>query len=231
MNEFELVRSMLLRIAGRLPASAPLAKAVLDWARPHADWLGAEPDWDALLAGLAQSRPSGARPQVVRPQDLELADALAGLLDLSAFDAALLRLMVACDRLPRVCTLAQIAGRHGHDLPFLLGELAGAAPHDAERAVRGSAVVRLGLAGFTTNRQGEVEVDIRWALDRLFDRAPRRRPADDGRVGRPAPSGDAAPRRLRPRRRRRLPRGPAARRTRRAGGGRQHSHLRAAGDR
>jgi transitional endoplasmic reticulum ATPase len=123
--------------------------------------------WDALLTGMAELRAPSARPQV-----LELADALAELLALARFDAALLRLMVACDRLPRVGALARAAARHGHDLPPLLGALAGAMPHEADRAVRRSVPVRLDLASFVANRQGEIEVNIRWALERLLDRAP-----------------------------------------------------------
>jgi transitional endoplasmic reticulum ATPase len=80
--------------------------------------------------------------------------------------------MVACDRCPRVGTLARVAGRHGHDLPQMLGELAGATPDEADRAVRRSVPVRLDLASFVANRQGEVEVAIRWTLERLLDRAP-----------------------------------------------------------
>jgi transitional endoplasmic reticulum ATPase len=50
--------------------------------------------------------------------------------------------------------------------------MAGADEHDAARLVRRSAVLRLGLASFRANRQGAVEVDIGWALERLLDRAP-----------------------------------------------------------
>ena len=171
MDEHAIVRSMLLRVGGGVPATAPLAKAVLEWAQPHAEWLvpGHEDElgWDALLAGMAEPHAPAARPQV-----LELADALAELLVLPPVDAALLRLMVACDRLPRVGTLAQVAGRHGRDLPILLGELAGADGQEADRAVRRSLPVRLDLASFVANRQGEVEVKIRWTLERLLDRAP-----------------------------------------------------------
>jgi len=169
-----MVRGMLLRIGRGLPASAPLAKAVLEWALPHADWLvpgrGAEEElgWEALLAGI-----EGARDEERRPHCLLLAASLAELLDLEPFDHALLIAMVACDRLPRLSGLAAIVGRHGHDLPPLLGELAGAPPHDAERAVRRSQVLRLGLVGFVANRQGVVEVDVRWTLERMLDRAPQ----------------------------------------------------------
>jgi len=173
MNEFGLVRGMMLRIGRGVPASAPLAKAVSEWATPHADWLmasaSAEADltWEALLAAVEEPRPQQAQPHC-----LLLAQALAELLDLPPFDSALLMAMVACDRLPRFSVLAAIASRHGHDLPSLLGELAGADVHDAERAVRRSQVLRLGLVGFVANRQGVVEVEVRWTLERMLDRAP-----------------------------------------------------------
>ena len=171
MDEHSIVRSMALRAAGGLPASAPLAKALLDWATPHAEWLmsgtASDLDWESLLAGLAESRAAEAPPQV-----LDLADSLATLLALAPFDAALLQLMVACDRLPRVSMLAKVVGRHGHHLPTLLGAAAGAELHEAERLVRRSAPIRLDLTGFIVNRQGEVEVTVRWPLERLLDRAP-----------------------------------------------------------
>lgn len=175
MQEYEIVRGMLLRIGRGVPASAPLAAAVMDWVAPHAAWLlsGApctlsEGGWDALLAGMAEARRSGDLPSPA----LQLADELAGMLTLTPLDGALLALMVACDRLPRVHALAGIAVRHGHDLPTLLGELAGAEPDEAARAVRRSALLRLGLVGFVANRAGEVRVDVRWTLERLLDRAP-----------------------------------------------------------
>lgn len=175
MDELDIVRGMMLRTAGALPATAPLAKALLEWAQPHGRWLlpDIEEDlgWEAMLVGLAV--PRGAS---VRTEALALADMLAGLLALSPVDAVLLRLMVACDRLPRVGSLARLLSRHGNDLPHLLGSIAGAGADDAERAARRGAVTRLGLASFTTNREGEADIDIRWTLRRLLDRAP---PSED----------------------------------------------------
>lgn len=171
MDELDIVRGLMLRTAGALPATAPLAKALLDWAQPHARWLlpdmAEDPSWDSVLAGL-----SAGRGGPVRAEALELAGTLAQLLALAPVDAALLRLMVACDRLPRIGGLVRLLSRHGQDLPQLLGEMAGAPPQDAERAARRGAVVRLGLAGFVTNRDGEADVEIRWTLQRLLDRAP-----------------------------------------------------------
>jgi len=175
MNEHNIARSMLLRIGRGIPAAAPLAKAALEWAQPHAGWLlgtdvgtPGELAWDMLLTGAERAPAKAESP----PRALLLAEELAALLALEPFDAALLTIMIACDRLPRVAALAAVAGRHGHDLPTLLGELAGAHPQEAERLVRCSPVLRLGLVGFVANRQGEVTVDVRWTLERLLDRAP-----------------------------------------------------------
>ena len=53
---------MLRRIGCGIPASAPLAKAAVEWAQPHAGWLfGASVDapdeltWDMVLTGVAQT--------------------------------------------------------------------------------------------------------------------------------------------------------------------------------
>ncbi|MEP9402115.1 AAA family ATPase [Sphingomonas silueang] len=171
MDELDIVRGMLLRTAGMLPATAPLARAVLEWAQPHGGWLlpahEGDLDWDALKQGLV-----APRDVAVRVEALELVDTLARLLALPPLDAALLRLMVACDRLPRVGALARLLGRHGVDLSALLGEMAGGDAGDAGRIARQGTLARLGLASFVTNRDGETEVDLRWTLERLLDRAP-----------------------------------------------------------
>ena len=172
MDEQDIVRGMLLRISRGIAASTPLATAVLHWAEPHRVWLtgseGDALDWPTLLGAATAAPPTGE----ARPHALLLAEQLAELLMLTPVDSALLALIIACDRLPRVATLAKISGQHGHDLPMLLGMLAGAEPNEADRVVRQSAVLKLGLAAFRANRQGEVEVDVRWTLERLLDRAP-----------------------------------------------------------
>lgn len=177
MDEFQMLRSLLLRIGRQASPGGALARAIIDWAEPHRGWLlgdGIEaPDWNDLMAAIAQA-PSRTelRPDVLRPDVLRLGDALADLLGLDPADRALLVLMIACDRLPRVQGLAQVAARYGFDLPALLGELAGVDPQEAGRFVRRSAVLRLGLADFMANRRGEVEVRVRWTLERLLDAAP-----------------------------------------------------------
>lgn len=111
-------------------------------------------------------------PDGLRPYALQIADRLGDLLALERFDRSLLELVVASDRLPRVATLVALAGSHGHDLPTLFGELAGAERNDAVRSVRLSPVFRLGLANFIPNRAGSMELDLSWTLERLLDRTP-----------------------------------------------------------
>ena len=72
----------------------------------------------------------------------------------------------------RQLALAQIAARHGHDMPVLLGELAGAESAMAEGAVRRSPVLSMGLAAFELGRDGVLRLDLRWQLNRLLNRAP-----------------------------------------------------------
>lgn len=165
MNEWMIVRSFALRIGAT--HDARLSSALNEWAVTHADWLGLGEtrDWPAALDALARDDTCAA------PHVLAVADVLAQALLLEPMDAQLLRLLVAVDRLPRVAGLAKLWSEQGRDLPALLGELAGASAVDADRAVRRSAAVRLGLTSFYANRQGVVEVDIRWPLERLLDRA------------------------------------------------------------
>ncbi|MBB6250457.1 AAA family ATPase [Nitrospirillum iridis] len=166
MNEWMIVRGIALRIG--VPGDVRLRRALNDWADTNAEWLGLDDklDWAAALTAL-----NGEHAAEPRPHVLAIVDVLAKTLALDEFDTALLRLLVAVDRLPRASTLAEAWSENGRDLPVLLGQAAGAAPVDADRAVRRSAALRLGLAGFRANRRGVVEVDLRWSLERLVDRA------------------------------------------------------------
>jgi len=167
MDELSIVRSMMLRIGRGLPATSTLARALTEWATTHSAWLGLEGEigWEAVLAHVAADQPAGPPPHV-----LQRTDVLAEMLSLAPFDRVLLALVVACDRLPRVGALANMAGEHGHDLPSLLGLLAGADPQDAGRAVRRSAVLQLDLATFQARYRGAIEIELRWTLQRLLDR-------------------------------------------------------------
>ncbi|MEA1676524.1 AAA family ATPase [Nitrospirillum sp. BR 11163] len=145
-----------------------LRRALDGWADAHAEWLnlGDMRDWASALAAL-----DGARDPESQSHALAIVGVLASTLALDTFDTALLRLLVAVDRLSHAAALAEVWSEHGRDLPALLGEAAGAASADADRAVRRSAALRLGLASFRANRRGVIEVQLRWSLEKLLDRA------------------------------------------------------------
>ncbi|RVU02204.1 AAA family ATPase [Novosphingobium umbonatum] len=173
MDEFSIIRSFALRIGQGIPAKSALALALAEWAAPNMPWLLDEvaqetPDWADICAKLAASEARVSEPS----HGLATAKELADLLGFAAFDARLLQLAIAAERLPRVQALVQIAARHGHDMPVLLGELAGAESATAEGAVRRSPVLRMGLAGFELGRDGVLRLDLRWQLNRLLNRAP-----------------------------------------------------------
>lgn len=174
MDEFQIVRSALLRVGRGLNPSSRLAQALVEWAGPHVDWLlgapleaGTELDWPRLIGGIATAVPA----EEARPLALALADELAGALDFAPVDRALLGIMIACDRLPRATSLTRLLGAHGCDLPAMLGEFAGVPPVDAAHFVRNSPALKLGLVDFAFNRRGEVTVVVRWILKRLLDNA------------------------------------------------------------
>lgn len=166
MDEWTWLRSMALRIGAG--GGARLARVLNDWTDKHAEWLelGDDKTWAAALAAMAEPRAPSATPHV-----MQVADVLAEALALEGVEAALLGWLIAVDRLPRLAALAAAWADGGGDLPMLLGELAGAATIDAERTVRRSAAVRLGLASFYADRHGRVMVDLRWSLERVLDRA------------------------------------------------------------
>jgi len=175
MHEHQIVRRILRRIGRNLPATTPLAKAVLEWTVPHTGWLTGSAveseglNWEAMLAATARWRPLGE----VRPQVLQIADELAGLLGFGALDHALLELLIAAERVPRVSELVNVLRYAAVDLPSLLGEVAGAEPVDAGRMARRSSAVLLGLASFGHDYQGRHEIDLSWSLQRVLDHAPR----------------------------------------------------------
>ncbi|NYT43089.1 AAA family ATPase [Sphingomonas sp. R-74633] len=175
MHEHQIVRRMLRRIGRNVPATAPLARAVHEWALPHIDWLTGSPveserlNWEAMLAATARWRALGE----VRPQVLQIADELAGMLGFGPLDHALLELFIGFERVPRVAELANVLRYAGVDLAALLGEVGGAEPVDAGRLARRSAAVMLGLVSFGHDYQGRIEIDLSWSLQRLLDHAPR----------------------------------------------------------
>lgn len=165
MNEWMFVRRMARRIG--VAGDKRLRGALDEWASTHGDWLGMgeERDWRGAIDRLDEDRVDPVSHVIA------VADVLAAALALDPLDGELLRLLVAADRLPRFAALVRLWSESGRNMPALLGELAGLSPVDADRGIRRSAIMRLGLVRFYTNRQGVVEVDIQWPLERLLDRA------------------------------------------------------------
>jgi hypothetical protein len=102
MHEHDVVRAMLLGIGRDMPGTAPLAKAVLGWARPHARWLlGTRADktlgWRELRKGVA----AAAAPREDEPaRALGVAARLAEALCFGEADARVLAAAVAMRALP-----------------------------------------------------------------------------------------------------------------------------------
>ena len=175
MNEHSIVRSLVLRIVRDIAPKSQPAQRVLNWASVQGEWLlGAawltekKPDWAHFLACLKEA-PLVDEP---RPPILDLADELGRLLHLEPFDARLLTLMIACDRLPRLADLLEGVADHIRDFPAVLGELAGAEVLDAAAQVRRSEVLKLGLIAFGIRQRHDDPVEIRWPLRRVLDRGP-----------------------------------------------------------
>ncbi|MEM1132859.1 MAG: AAA family ATPase [Pseudomonadota bacterium] len=173
MNEYQMVKAMLLHMGQGLDKDAPLAKALKEWMLNNQRWLKLGIDkrtkgWSRLIAAAEEWRV----PDVQTPYVIELANGISDILELDQANRTLLGYLVACDRLQHVSALANIASRNGGDLPAMLGVLSGADVQDALRFVRRSPVLRLGLIDFRSNHFGETEIRVRWTLERLLDRAP-----------------------------------------------------------
>lgn len=172
-----IVLQRLARCIG-VPRKARLLTALDGWASTYADWLelpGADAPgdgddaprarWVDAVAALERDRP--APPAAM----LAVADRIAAALALPDFDAALLRMAVAVDRLTRPAKLARVWAGQGGELPELLAQAAGAALPDADRLLRRSLPLRLGLLGFAPGNGG-VFLQVRWVLERVLDALP-----------------------------------------------------------
>ncbi|WP_174273351.1 AAA family ATPase [Sphingomonas bacterium] len=172
MDEYTIVRGMLLRAGEVAPESKRLTKALRNWARQHGQWLfdrsADEMSWEEIIGALGKTPPTfGAQPQI-----FQMADALSRLLSLSPFDTALLNIAIAIDRLTRPSAVADIIAQQSEDLPKVLGLVAGAAAMEAESAVRKSPLLRLRLVRLMESRRGHAEIELDGTLTRLLNRAP-----------------------------------------------------------
>ncbi len=139
-------------------------------------------DGSAWLSFLARLEAAPA-PDEPRPAVLDLGEELGRLLNLQPFDARLLTLMIACDRLPRLSSLLNSVNSEVRDLPAVLGELAGAPPLEADPRVRSSEVLKLGLVAFGLRIRHDNPVEIRWPLARVLDRNPTPQELGDALAG------------------------------------------------
>jgi SpoVK/Ycf46/Vps4 family AAA+-type ATPase len=164
MNEWTIVRAMAARIGAT--GDARMRSGLDQWALTHAEWLGLGEtrDWQAALAALAQHQSDEPAPRA-----LAMVEVLAEALTLDRFNARLLTIMIAVDRLTRVAALAEVWSDHGRDLPRLLGELAGAPAGDADSAVRRSPALQLGLVHFAGHHRGTARIELSWSLERLIN--------------------------------------------------------------
>lgn len=172
MTEYQIVRAMLRHLSSGLTEDAPLAKGLKEWMLNNLAWLDLglsekqAKHWNFLQEAIHQWR----LPEAPSPYVMELADGIADILELDAENHCLLSLLIACDRLPMVRKLVAAISSNGVELPEIIGELCGAS--DALHFVRRSPVLRLGLIGFKVTYGGETEVDVKWTLENLLDKAP-----------------------------------------------------------
>lgn len=175
MTEFELARRALRLATKTYPASAPLAKDVLDWAREHGGWLFGLKAKDAKAltwTGLRRALKEPVSVVLMANPELVLAARLAELFGLDERDSAVVVLCVASERTARFSSLTSAFRRHAFSVPVLLGVLAGFAPHAAEHHVRRNALVRLGLVRFRNDWRGQIDVRLGWSLEQLLDEQP-----------------------------------------------------------
>lgn len=174
MTEYQLVKAMLLHLSNGLDEDAPLAKALKKWMLDNLAWMDINvkkkkaKKWDVLFLAIQKWR----LPELPTPYVMELTDSLASTLEMNEQDHLLLTLLIGCDRMPKVRSLCNVVMDQNIDLPTFLGELCGVESHDTLRFVRCSPVMRLGLIELQSDRFGSVDIDIKWTLEKLLDRAP-----------------------------------------------------------
>lgn len=181
MGENQLVRSILLLMMNGAAATSRVAAALTEWVDANDAGLGtvgdaeATPEAKPATDGWARVRAiadmlgeTEERPALA----MTIAERIGVVLALEPFDAVLLQVAIAYERLPRVASLVARLRALGIDPVMLAAELAGAPPADAVRLVRKSPVLSLGLVLVTAARNGETLFEPSWAIDRLLDRAP-----------------------------------------------------------
>jgi len=169
MGELRLVATLLRHLIDTYRGSVTVGRALTEWAETNATWLTGAPvegvltDIRWLDATVAQAI---AAPDETDPL-VDLATALANLLELDKFDRELLTLALVFERRPRAHALARAMARAQVDMATTLGVMAGATNASAART---SPVMRLGLFEFSREHLEASRIETSWRFDRLLDR-------------------------------------------------------------
>jgi transitional endoplasmic reticulum ATPase len=174
MGELDTIWRIVAALSRDFAATTPVAKAVVKWARENRAALKIAKPANGKLLGwrmfLAHVKAQGNSAEVADSTGLRAsADAVVRALQLSEFDAALLRLTISVDRFPLARGLCEVIGGEKVDLALLLALLAGARAGEARRRVMQCELVRLGLVRVSLGRDATLRIETCWALDRLID--------------------------------------------------------------
>ncbi|HEX5182670.1 MAG TPA: AAA family ATPase [Allosphingosinicella sp.] len=172
MGEKLLAQQLLLLLRETNGGTTRTARAALAWAKEERLWLwphlkgGKRPGWRDLPA-LARAIDTGETPAPL----FACVEAVARLLELDAFEAALLRTAVALDRSRRLAPLRQRLLEAGENIALLAARVAGAAPGEAAMRLRASGPVALGLVAATAGgRHPGVNLFVCWRFGEILDK-------------------------------------------------------------
>ena len=168
LHEHDVVRAMLVRAGRDVPATSPLAKAVLGWAKAHVRWLFGAPVPKLGWRELKRMTVEAGTPATECARPVEMAARLGIALGLSDADIRALLAIVAIERCSHARTLSRLLLDQEMDLGEIVAGIAGVDP----LAVRRLAPVRLGLVSLHDRRGGGVDVECCWTLERVLERGP-----------------------------------------------------------
>jgi AAA+ superfamily predicted ATPase len=195
MGEKLLAQRLLRLLRASNGRSSRTATTLLDWARDERDWLWPDivfADTD-VVAAMSDGDPPAAGcdacagerisweglPGLIEAIDAEEAapslfasvDAVSALLGFDPFEAELLRVAAAMDRLTRLASLRSRLSGGGEDMIALVGRLAGVDHGEASRRVRRSGPARFGLlyVGDGGGHGGGPDIEIDWRLVAVLD--------------------------------------------------------------
>ena len=166
LHEYDVVRAMLVRAGRDVPATSPLAKAVLGWARAHARWLFGAPVPKLGWRELKRMATEVDAPACEQARPLEMSARLGMALGLEDPYVRALLAIVAIERCGHARTLSRLLLDQEMDLGEVVAGIARVDP----LAVRRLAPVRLGLVSLHDRRGGVVDVECSWTLERVLER-------------------------------------------------------------